>query len=105
MSKATKENGAGFFAIVGGLLRPYVGPQVPTLVTALLLGVVTATAQGGALTLLIPLWEDVLFPAAEAAPPSGESRGGGPAVEHHPPPHPRAAPQRTIAKNPRAPPP
>ena len=76
MSKATREDGAGFYTLVVGLLRPYVGPQVPTLAAALLLGIVTAAAQGGALTLLIPLWEDVLFPVAEASAATQEDPTG-----------------------------
>ena len=49
-----------------GLLRPYARKRLPVLGLVLLLGMLTSGAQAAVLGLLIPLWDGVLFPSANA---------------------------------------
>ncbi len=68
MSKASKDDIPGFFELIIGLLKPFWRPQVKTISMALLLGAISALAQSGTILLLVPLWDQVLFPGTGDTP-------------------------------------
>jgi ABC-type multidrug transport system fused ATPase/permease subunit len=70
MSKDAEHSKTGVFRQIARLLRPYVGPRLPILGLAIGCGAITAMAQAATLTLLMPLWNQVLFPPSRVEEPT-----------------------------------